>query len=45
MEDTAAALLRRGLMEQKWREMYREGEAKAKAAGYTSEDQILREFS
>ncbi len=45
MEETAAEILRRRLLLDRFHDLCRESEALAKAAGYGSEDDLLRDIS
>jgi len=45
VEQAVTDILRQRLMADRFRELCRESQAMARAAGYTSEDQILREIS
>ena len=45
LEETAADILRRRLLLDRFHDLCRESEALAKAAGYASEDDLLRDIS
>ncbi|MBN1346612.1 MAG: hypothetical protein JXQ73_28235 [Phycisphaerae bacterium] len=45
LEETAAEILRRRLMLDRFHDLCRESEALAEAAGYRSEDELLRDVS